>query len=409
MTLKTNKVFPAVSAALLAVTGFINADNSCCPKPCCEKCCPCPNQEIWGCECEAYPCSPRICQYTDPTTCEVKMMDSLSGFIVNVDALGWRAQMDGLSAAIEQTVGTENFPQSRFTDARFEELKTRWRAGVRAGVGYYFDHDVWDVYACYTYYKGHAKSHENSGTPSTSGELLFANWSAASGPASTQLPITVTSFHQKWEARLNMVDLELGRRFRAGKWLVLRPFVGGRGVWLKQNVDIDYFGATGGSLVTLTQPVSLDVDMKNKFSGGGLRAGLNSEWNMGCGFGLYGNGAVSILYGVFDIDQNETIGEGSCCSSADVILDIEDSFKSSKAVLDLQLGIRWQTFFCNSNNRFAVLAGWEQHIFINQNQLKRFHSINTDGITFANTATYFAPAEGDFGTEGFMLSVLFEF
>lgn len=412
MSREWKHVKPAMTAIFVGMAGLLNADSSdCCPKPACEECCPCTNQEIWGCDMEAYPCSPRITEHYNEKACQMVQFDT-AGFYANLDILIWKSQMDGLSPVIEQFDSSPipSFPQSRYTNAHFEELHSSWKPGVRVGAGYFFDHDVWDVYACYTYYKGKATSSEDTSTPDTNGKLLFANWSAISGFVGSQLPITTLSYDASWDVRLNLVDLELGRRFRAGKWLVVRPFVGARGAWIRQSVDFDYFQASGGNII-LRQ--NLDVDMKNKFAGAGLRAGFNTEWNVGCGFGLYGNGAVSILYGQFSIEQSETLAAlqfGSNCCGND-ILNIEDKFKSAKAAIDLQLGVRWATYMCNSNNRFVLSAGWEQHIFLNQNQLKRFYSISnaTSPTDFNQTATYYVHQHGDFGTEGFMVSALFEF
>lgn len=405
-------ITPAITAILVSAAGFLNADCSdCCPKPECEECCPCTNQEIWGCEMQAYPCSPRITEHTNSRGQTVQF--DTSGFYANLDVLVWKSQMDGLSPAIEQSDhGTLAFPQSRFTDAHFIEMHSSWKPGVRVGLGYYFDHDVWDVYASYTYYKGKASASENATTCNANGDLLFANWSAISGLVTQQLPVTFCALDASWDLRLSLVDVELGRRFRAGKWLVLRPFIGARGAFIRQTIDFDYLGARGGDII-LTK--DLFVDMKNKFDGAGLRAGLNSEWNFGCGVGLYGNAAFSILYGQFTIEQSETLEANAfgtnCCGND--ILNIEDRFKSAKATIDLQLGVRWATYMCNSNNRFVVSAGWEQHLFINQNQLKRFYSImRSEAIVpsdFSLLGTQYVQQQGDLGTEGFMISALYEF
>ena len=106
--------------------------------------------------------------------------------------------------------------------------------------------------------------------------------------------------------QLNLVDIELGRNFWTSHYLAIRPHVGIRVAYLEQDYDIEHAGGNWGAINASSvtgyswgpqTALNNSVHLDNDFKGVGLRSGLDSTWNLGCGWALYGDFAASIVYG----------------------------------------------------------------------------------------------------------------
>ena len=76
------------------------------------------------------------------------------------------------------------------------------------------------------------------------------------------------------------------------------------------------------------------------------------------------------------------------------VLETRDSFRASRAMLDLDLGVQWSGMICHCQYGLTVTLGWEQHLFFHQNQLWRVVRIGAKppGIMSG------PPGENQFGT-----------
>ncbi len=413
------KVLPALTATLIACASFLSADTNQdnskgnCPEPqgCCpEKCCPAPAVKICFPEGIA-PCARPVIV----NSCGQREVQN--GAIIDIELLVWQAHTDDLEVGVlnSNATGHPSYA-SQFTNASYQHMKFKWDAGVRLGVGYIFDHDCWDVYAAWTHFTGNASKDVVTSTSNTPSQTLFPTWSAAEvvlGTLAGDGNLTATSLDSHWKLKLDLIDLELGREFFAGRHLAVRPHVGLRGGWIKQNFDIQYAGLTGAAVTTAFTGTLDDIEMKNDFKGIGVRTGLDTEWNVGCGFCFFGDAAISILYGRYNISQQETVGDDLFLAADTVILSTTDSFNDSKAITDLALGIRWcpdMSCWCTAS-RLLLSAGWEHHMFFNQEQLKRVSTVNTtltSGINTDNYTTYVREA-GDLSTQGVTISLRWEY
>jgi hypothetical protein len=382
MDWKFKKICPAVSATLIALTSVLSANNDQDQMP---------EQTIGSNDMNAPSSRPQL---KDP-----------SHWVLGVDLLVWKAHADGLVPAIENNnlaSGTST-NASNFYNADFEHLHFKWNTGFRLTAGYNLAHDMWDILFDWTHFNAKASLNEEADPDVAPVQTLYPLWSAYNQNAATISAPTILEVDAKWKLHLNMIDGEIGRRFFAGKWLSVRPNIGLRAAWVRQTFDIDYYGGTFS-----TAGIE-DIDMKNNFWGIGPRIGINTQWALGCGFSLYGDGALSLLYGRFKISQEEFIGPEELVNPAsNTVINIQDNYHVTKAVTDMTLGVRWETGFRDSGCHFTLSAGWENHIFFNQNQLKRFWTI--DNATATGTGwTQFTNDNGDLTTQGFTLSARFDF
>ncbi len=434
----------ATAASLLTITSLVNAagadrsNSGHCEKPVCPtepSCKRCPV----GCV------TPDVRPYIDD-----------SRMIASGEVLFWQGVQDGLEYATANQVANNlvsanvltggqtganvtpttagfGFASSQFYNVDKVSPDRNWDVGFRLGLGYTFVHDGWDLYVTWTHFHNNSSTQNNANTE-IGNVTYFTDWSAivpgglglvpAAGATSLiAVDPSATTIEANWKLRLDLVDVELGRDFYTSKYLTMRPFVGLRGVKLDQTFDVDYAGGTftgiTGSTLTPSGTLLDDVDMQNKFAGVGIRFGFNTDWTFCEGWSVYGNAAFSLIYGRFNVTQQEFLGDDDQANSF-VILDVDNSFRSTKAMTDLALGLRYD-WNCSCYH-FAVFAGFEQHIAFNQNQLVHYTSTPST-LTTATTAlpltvpapllplsyTTATPASGDLSTQGWTIGIEVDF
>ncbi len=298
-------------------------------------------------------------------------------FDITVAAFYWSAHQDGMEYAIEngvtqpadQVVATPNVNTvfNQLAGAEYKHPSSKWDWGFKLGLGYCSPCDGWDVQLLWTWFRG--RNHNSLDADPSDNTAILPLWSDFVN--SIGGPLFATSAEDHWKLKLNLIDLELGRDFWVSRYLAIRPFVGLRYASIRQHTEIDYNGGSWAGNAT-QQAFNGIVDLENNYRGAGLRAGLNSEWNFGCGWALWGDLAASIIYGRFRVDHDEIIRLASLSPhSITSVLDTTESFRASRAILDMGLGVQWSTMFCSCKYGFTAMLGWESHIFFDQNQMWR--------------------------------------
>jgi len=338
-------------------------------------------------------------------------------FVIEIAGFYWNAHQDGMEYAIENHVQAPTFIRDEFElnnliNAEYQTPGFGWDFGFKAGVGYNSACDGWDFGITWTWYKG--KANDQVEAEFSDNQSLLPLWSAFMPRMGS--PISAYEIETHWSLQLNLIDLELGREFWTSKYVTLHPHVGLRFASLKQNYELQHKGGswqpydeTAGDYVALNDQVDLD----NNFKGVGIRAGLDSVWNLSCGWGIFGNFAASIVYGKFSIDHDEVLRQAESPFSKTKILETKDHFRASRAMLDLELGVQWSTLVCGCQYGLTVQLGWENHMFFNQNQLWRVArgAAETDTGVDPNLKgeNVFSQRRGNLDTQGWTLRFKFEF
>jgi len=298
---------------------------------------------------------------------------------LRADLLWWSANVDGglPYGTVDSTVVNSTAALSTFLgDVRTLDFK--WKPGFRLGLGYDLscDCDSWDFQLLWT----HIRPHANGSTDlNPSGlERFVPAWGVGFGANSFTNDFTgFTKATASWRLHFDLLDFELGRDFHVSNCLSVRPFIGVRGGWIKQNFNISIYDSTG----LLREGVHLGTE----FAGVGLRTGLNSEWRLGCGFSLYGNGAFSIIYGTQKNPVAVALANASTLLSPYVPTNAQHhDFDASRAILDASAGIRWTTFFCCDTISLSFAFGWDQIYLWNQSG---FDNINLGLPSITNPGT----------------------
>ncbi len=294
-----------------------------------------------------------------PYTCNGDWVISAAGFY-------WNAHQDGMEYAIDNSVKNPN-PQSgsdlikilelnNLIDAKYETPDFKWDFGFKLDLGYNTTCDGWDFGVVWTWYRGKANDHIEAEIDDN--HTLLPLWSAYSPTIGTpEGSVTyATDIETHWKLQLNLIDFELGREYWTSKYLSFRPFVGLRIAFIEQNFEIQHKGGVWDFQRFGTESVRVNdkVDLDNDFKGVGVRAGFDTVWNFGCGWGLYGNFASSIVYGKFSLDHDEEMRVAEIPFDKIKILEAEESFHASRAMLDFGLGIQWASLFCDCHYGFTV-------------------------------------------------------
>lgn len=364
------------SLALLTLVGA----SSLLADDCCTPCTPC---------CEPKPRAPINCE------CYTPAFDDMQcdwGVFVTVDFLYWYGRENDLCYSVHtETVFAGNAslafddPGASSVDpfyagfpTKFKHLDAEWDPGVRVGLGWKMC-DGWDLYADWTYYSTERKHSDSVAPfalfPDLGQEALINPWADQSlliGLAGAQvpgnaLPFIAESIHAKWSLRFDQVDLEIGRKYWLSKCFAMRPFVGLRGAWTSARFDV-----TGETNQTFSAAV-LDYKTSDKFHnknwGVGLLAGFQPVFYMTSEFSLFGEAGFALLWGDTKSKVNRhylaVITATSPTDNQNIEVDVgaPDNYFDMQPVLDLALGLRWETSWCQNRYAFALDAGWEHHIW----------------------------------------------
>lgn len=351
--------------------------------------------------CNQEKCSPCYCLGPDnygvnaavrPRTCN-------GDFVIDVQGFYWNAHQDGMEYGLESHVANSSAANRRnLVDAKYLNPNFDWNFGFKLGVGYNTTCDGWDISILWTSFQGRASSHDEA--EADDNHTLLPLWSAFTPPTP---PLYVSNIETSWKLDLNLVDVELGREFWVSRYLTMRPFIGLRVAYLNQDYNIQY---RGGSFSETTPNVNDFVSLDNNYKGAGLRSGLDTVWNLGCGWAIYGDMAFSIIYGRFDVDHDEHTREAQSPFAKTRVLETTNSFRASRFALDLGLGLQWSSLFCDCKYGFTVGLGWEHHLFMDQNQLWRVVKVGNTTNGYENV---YHQRRGDLDTQGWTLSFKFDF
>lgn len=356
------KTGPWIAASLCAVASVFG--QNCEPKKC----------EPVKCEpvkCKPVQCAPKCC---DPVP-EITLMPGYNqcaridvrcswDVFATASFTYWQPVQDNMELGIvsDNTVVTD------VINGNVVNMDFDYKPGFKVGLGMNFDHDCWDTFVEYTWFRG---SHSNTTTlnaaeaPNTT---LFPMWSAPSS-------LSFYSGSQKWKLHMDLLDWQLGREYYVGTKLTYRPFFAARAAWIRQNLDVDYLN---DGAVT---PVN---DFVNKTSNSwaiGPRAGLYTNWMIGDGFRLYGNGAGDILFTQYTkLNSKETVATNAGVVSSFYSVK-QRKLNTIRTHLDLELGLGWGSYFDCNNWHVDFTAGYGFQVFFDQNMFRHFTDDVADAVS----------------------------
>jgi hypothetical protein len=310
-------------------------------------------------------------------------------------ALFWKANETGLTYAATSRRHSATDPL--IGKAEISKLDFNWDYGFKVGIGVEIPHGGWDTTVSYTWFRDKADGKTNSPEQGILIPQLISSSKAtltglvenknAQGLDYTYLiqGVSISQAQARWKLHLKVIDWDLGRQMILFKWLSLRPFIGVKASWIDQDYDIYYKNYTKFTFSN-NRPENITVKQKCDYWGVGPMAGMQTQFWLRHGFSIYGNAAISLVYGQFDVKHKEASDFDISNKS---IVDTKLKYYAARAITDMQLGLRWDSSHCKTKKagrckcdkgidrmNFSVAVGWDQHLFFEQNQFFKFNDVS---------------------------------
>lgn len=290
-----------------------------------------------------YSCEPTYC--CEPTySCGQNCGPGNGNLSFRADVLYWRPYSSGIELCfgdglIRQTTGDTQIFDSREYDA---DPHYNWDVGYRLAADYKMC-DNWGIAAEWTHFqgKGRYRSFHNG---------------------------DITS-HGKYNVKLEQVDVVLGYDYAVNCDFNVKPFLGARVAYIKDSVR----GLITTQLLIDDVPAVgeiRDFHHRQDYQAVGVLMGLNADYNIKCGFGVYGTAAASLLYSSIKVAMDDETILGTRVSTI-INTCNRRHIHSFDPNVDLALGLFWRPnlFKCAQIN---MKLGFEHHEFFNQNHFSVF-------------------------------------
>lgn len=303
---------------------------------------------------------------------------------LQAEALCMRATEDGVNYAI-RSENEESF------DGELKNISYDWSWGWRAGIGYNLPHDGWDMLLNYTWYR----SGESKSSRPDVDDSVIQTWTNPTDDVSDAI---VNHAKGRISLHFDYLDFQMGREFFVSKWLTLRPYVGARGLWAHRNMTVKYRGGELGR-DNFVETAKLKEKFNNRFRGGGLLTGLDTQWGLGEGWSVFGQFALSLLYGNHRLHEKQDAYSPEGVETR--FAHVSDTWTMVRTMTDLSAGLRWDRLFDNDYYRIRLQLGWEQHILSGFDKDINFVSSTRQGKFTMN--------QGDFALSGLAFQARFDF
>ncbi|MEZ5315307.1 MAG: Lpg1974 family pore-forming outer membrane protein [Chlamydiales bacterium] len=267
-------------------------------------------------------------------------------FLFEADYLYWQARVDDLTYGFVWTTSGVD-PDVRVEAGDRYQVNPESKSGVRLGIGLpipYVDRVLFS--ARWTYYATAGDGRAVGG----SNKYLMSPWT---NPAKTAIS---NIGNAKYNMVVNIADFSLEHNLFASNELTITPLVGARCLWMNQDLNVTY---SGGDF-TLSP---LYAHNENRLLGGGLRTGLSTEWNMGCGWSILGWSYIDLLWSKVKVHQDNIYG-------GDTNSIMKTDSRTFNPVFELFLGLSWESPLWCTNMRARI--GWEEQVFLNAIQFNRY-------------------------------------
>lgn len=255
-----------------------------------------------------------------------------AGFLVDASVFAWaprRANQDFVFRAASTPRGVVGSVRS---------LEGGYDPGFRIAVGYRFDADR-EMRVGYTLWNHGAHAAEQA----RGDERLFPT---LTHPA---LIIEADSVRAASNLNLNVLDLELARRYGLGEGIQTRIFFGPRFAQLDQKLTATH---EGGDVTTDV------VRRRVKFDGGGMRLGGDADLTLLDNLGMFVRGSAGVVAGRFRSSLEESVNGFN-------LLNISDRLNRTVPMADLGFGVTYQrggmrlSVGYEFQNWFGVMEGLE--------------------------------------------------
>ncbi|MBX7067591.1 MAG: hypothetical protein K1X28_10215 [Parachlamydiales bacterium] len=401
----------------------------CCPKPCPPK--PCPPKPCAPKPCKPV-CKPKPCQPECPPPCdpccppvcferghetskcclpsavvEPANFDVRCGWDTYFTAsfIYWEVMQGGMDLAIPGQATAINPITGVTLSATGKEILTQeqeFKPGFQLGFGWTGGWDGWSFFAEYTWIRGNTHTSATAPAPGIATYAgvnvgQFGVWLPTSWLSDNYINNESTWISSKWKYGLDIVDASVSRPSYIGTRFVLEPFFGLRGLWIRQNLDVEANVlpfTSGGPFAP-----SREAHYNSHSWAVGPRAGLNGNWHFGYGMRFIGDASASLLFTRYEVHQNVASPDPSALP---VRAELED-YNTVRPNLEFSAGFGWGSYFWCRRVHFDVAATYDFSVFWEQNMMRYLADLT------GNRTVHLAGAASNMYLQGLTLKTAIEF
>jgi len=300
-----------------------------------------------------------------------------TGVFVSASYLYWTAGEGGLDLAVEsqyvtQTLGLLPVPNSTVI---FQD--TKYSSGFKVGLGYVFPYDGWILRADYTWF--HQSNHlSETADWGANAAFQLTNWFYQT--VGRQQTPGCTQLSSKWKLKVDWVDLVLQRPFYAGRQFTLNPFLGLKGMWIRQSMNLSLDGG-----LNFNPPGEATSKNSSTNWAIGPRLGVDARFLLGAGVRFQGSIAESILYTKFTSTKHSE--DPLSFGGSPVTFNINGR-NYLRTMTELLIGLGWGQYFSNNRVHFDLSATYDFYFLPEQNQIRVLNDIEIDGVNATARTLY---------------------
>lgn len=405
--------------------------------------------------------NPRPCVDCECYVPQFYNMQCDCGFSLDLEFLYWYGRETGLSYAADivqtyidgadcsgscedATPSTELY--AVMYPRQFEHLNTSWDPGFRLGIGFNSSCDGWDYNLVWTWYRNTrsdatcASCACDCGSPTTDTASLINPWVNPSfsyygqfnedqnQDSSMGAFLRFDRVGAYYRLRYNQIDFDLGRKYWLSKCFNMRTYAGLRGAWTHVKFETtSTVSDVGDTALPVLECYNFTDQFNTRAWGVGIIAGIEPTWYFSECFGLYAKAGTGAIWGDFEVKKTEDYrGTYSTDTSPETgdLVEQPICYKATSCskhaqmtgLLDLSLGLRWESSWCYDRYRTTVDMGWEHHILFDQNHRNKLTGYYADvettpeaGEPWISGFTGYEEATGNLGFGGFTLRLNFDF
>jgi hypothetical protein len=281
----------------------------------------------------------------------------------------WQPKEEGLELAWDLRT-TPPTPSQTSSFGRPLKMEFDFHPGFKAGLGFHFGADDWDIYCEYT--RLYTTNKRSRIVEQWELFQLFIQpfWSVDELDEGDLFYVKGS-----WKLRYHMLDGILARPYYAGVKLTLKPFMGVRSGWISQLYNIHH------KIFYSEMELGAKVFAKSSSFLIGPRVGVDGNWLLGGGFRFLGNVAFSVFYQYFKTRYTE-FGFEPTNVVQNFLISKRDREKYFNPNLEISLGGGWGRYYGTDSWHVDITASYDVSVFWHQNMIRRIKDIASNDITY---------------------------
>jgi hypothetical protein len=271
-----------------------------------------------------------------------------AAFTVDASYLYWCVAQEGMDIGVSGILDAGEILEGDASHVL--SIPNQYTSGFRVGFGSSTTFDDWQLHLEYTYL--HRTRNYVAGTIDASslvdGDVVYSLGDWYSGLPDEDAPV-IGGYVADWKLNYDLLDLSLSRPFYQGKRLIIVPYTGLLGMFVRQDFDLYAYAIDAATETSYNSYRSWAI---------GPEVGSNFKWLIGSGFRVEADAQFGLLYTSFYNQKHAQIllgdyTQGSYANSGYI-----------RPFYDLSLGLGYGVYFRNSYH-LDLFAGYE---FVNVSQ-----------------------------------------